>query len=147
MRRFGWQKSLVLALIMFISIPFITRSYFIGPCEILALHIKVDVDGQPLQIELPLEEPIQVKPETPIVIRAEIETNPENCQGNFRIDWRLLPKSNPSELETISETSTREVLKITVGAEAEEDLITLVVLDAFGRVRETAFLLLKVRGE
>jgi hypothetical protein len=69
------------------------------------------------------------------------------CVGAFSFDWRLLFNSGPSQVETTSNLPTQGVLKITIGAQASDDLVELIVRDSFGNVKKTIFLPLKVQED
>jgi len=146
----GWSAILLLvAISRFILIPVATRPYFKGPpemCELSALIVSVDVAGERVDVEFPVEEPIEVEPDEFVIITAEIETGPEGCKGAFSLDWRLLFESNPSQIE-LSRFPTSEVLEFKTGARTSDDFITLTVRDSSGDPRQREFLPLKVKGE
>jgi hypothetical protein len=150
-----WQPILLLvAFIAFFSIPAFTWSSFKGPlemCEVSALGVSIDVDGQPVEVEFPMEEPVEVEPGASVTITAEIEIEPEMCKGSFTFDWLLSLVSSPSRVKIASEAPTRKVLEITVGSRTsealEEDHIILTVRDSSRRKREEATICLRIKGD
>ena len=140
---------MLVSLIIFILIPVATLSSFRPPpkvCELSALSVSVDVAGQPVDVEFPLEEPIQVELGDLVIITVKIETGPEGCEGAFSVDWRLLFESNPSQVE-LSRFPMSEVLEIGTGASTSDDLVMLTVKDPSGDLKKRVFLPLKVKGE
>jgi hypothetical protein len=115
-------------------------------CELSDLCVSIDVAGQLVEVEFPVEEPIEVEPDEFVTIMAEIKTGPEGCEGAFSVDWRLLFESNPSQIE-FSRFPTSEVLEFKTGARTSDDLIMLTVKDSSGDPRQREFLPLEVKGE
>ena len=145
----GWLIVLLLALLVFILILLVTLPDFRGPtvmCELAELRVSIDIAGHLVEVEFPVEEPIEVEPDEFVIITAEIKTGPEGCEGAFSVDWRLLFESNPSQIE-LSRFPTSEVLEFKTGAHTSDDLIVLTVKDSSGSSKRREFLPLKVKGE
>ena len=113
-----------IALLVFFLTVIFTYPYLTGPCQEIILKVRADVDGRP--IDLPVVNPIEVKPGELITMIAEVETEPEMCEGELSAEWQLPFTSDLAHVKFTSQVPV--TLTTQVPEDYSEEQITVTVL-------------------
>lgn len=109
---YALKLQIVLPVLGFVLIAFLTAPYFKGPpeiCEVSALN--VEVNDQPVEDE-DVAGDIVVHPGDSVTVKTSIE--PEGCRGNLSIRWSLPFTDSTSEVQIISKAMAYEEFTVTL---------------------------------